>query len=278
MTSTFVLGGEHTVNRLAFGAMQITGTGVWGPPADHDEAIRVLRRAVDLGVNLIDTADSYGPAVSEELIAEALYPYPENLVIATKGGFNRPGPGRWVMDGHDLRAKVEDSLRRLRLERIDLYQLHRVDPTRPAEEQFGELAELRREGKIGHVGLSEVTVEVIEQAREYVPVVSVQNMYNLVERDWEPVVDHCEKHGIAFFPWYPIATGDLARPGGPLEEIARNHGATPVQLALAWLLRRSPVMLPIPGTSKVAHLEENMGARAVELTDEEFAAISALTR
>ncbi|GIG60215.1 oxidoreductase [Longispora fulva] len=276
MTSSFVLGGEHTVHRLAFGAMQITGAGVWGPPDDHDEAVRVLRRAVDLGVNLIDTADSYGPGVSEELIAEALHPYPDGLVIATKGGFTRPAPGRWVMNGHDLRRKVEDSLRRLRLERIDLYQLHRVDPTRPAEDQFGELADLRQEGKIGQVGLSEVDVEMIERAREIVPIVSVQNMYNLVERGWEPVVDHCEKHGIGFFPWFPIATGNLARPGGPLEEIARNHEATPVQLALAWLLRRSPVMLPIPGTSKVAHLEENMGAEAVRLTDEEYTAMAAL--
>ncbi len=248
--------------------MQITGPGWYGEPADRPEAIRVLRRAVELGVNLIDTADSYGPHISEELIAEALHPYPEGLVIATKGGLTRPGPGQWARHAPpgELRGLVEGSLRRLKLERIDLYQLHRIDVRYPAEAQFEALAELRAEGKIGHIGLSEVTVAEIELARSIVPIATVQNIYNLLQRDWEDVVDHCAAHNIGFFPWHPIATGELARPGGPLDAIAREHEATPAQVALAWLLQRTPVMLPIPGTSKVKHLEENMAGGDLKLS------------
>ncbi|MER7503879.1 aldo/keto reductase [Nonomuraea pusilla] len=275
-SGTFTLGGDLTVNRLGYGAMQLTGPGVWGEPKDPDEAVRVLRRAVELGVNLIDTADSYGPFVSERLIREALHPYPEDLVIATKGGLTRSGPNDWRPVGRPeyLRQQTELSLRHLGLDRIDLYQLHRIDPKVPLEDQLGELALLREEGKIRHIGLSEVTVAQIEQARRITPIVSVQNLYNLADRRAEDVLEHAEREGIGFIPWFPIATGKLARPGGPLDRAAEGHGATPAQLALAWLLRRSPVMLPIPGTSKVAHLEENMEAARIELSDEEFAALS----
>ncbi|SEK56469.1 aldo/keto reductase [Nonomuraea pusilla] len=275
-SGTFTLGGDLTVNRLGYGAMQLTGPGVWGEPKDPGEAVRVLRRAVELGVNLIDTADSYGPFVSERLIREALHPYPEDLVIATKGGLTRSGPNDWRPVGRPeyLRQQTELSLRHLGLDRIDLYQLHRIDPKVPLEDQLGELALLREEGKIRHIGLSEVTVAQIEQARRITPIVSVQNLYNLADRRAEDVLEHAEREGIGFIPWFPIATGKLARPGGPLEKAAEGRGATPAQLALAWLLRRSPVMLPIPGTSKVAHLEENMEAARIELSDEEFAALS----
>jgi aryl-alcohol dehydrogenase-like predicted oxidoreductase len=267
---TFMLGGDLPVHRMGFGAMRVTGKGIWGPPEDRGEALRVLRRTLELGVNLIDTADSYGPHVSEELIAEALYPYPEGLVIATKAGFERSGPDQWEANGRPehLRRSLDGSLRRLRVERIDLYQLHRIDPDVPADEQLGMMAELQREGKFRHFGLSETGVEEIEMARRVLPVVSVQNRYNLQDRaQWEGVVDHCEAEGIAFIPWYPLAAGPLAREGGPVDRIARRLGATPGQVALAWLLRRSPVMLPIPGTSKVSHLEENVAATALELDD-----------
>ncbi|HLL85093.1 MAG TPA: aldo/keto reductase [Longimicrobium sp.] len=275
-SGTFLLGGDLPVNRLGFGAMRITGEGVWGPPADRAEAIAVLRRAVDLGVNLIDTAESYGPHVSEELIREALYPYREGVVIATKGGFDRSGPNAWEVNGRPerLRKGVDGSLRRLRVERIDLYQLHRIDPDVPADEQFGALLEFQSEGKIRHIGLSETTVEEIEEARRHFPVVSVQNRYNLGDREWEAVVDHCDREGIGFIPWYPLAVGKLAEDGGPLAEIAARHGARPAQVALAWLLRRTPVMLPIPGTSRVKHLEENVAGVDIELSDEELASLA----
>jgi aryl-alcohol dehydrogenase-like predicted oxidoreductase len=276
-SGTFRIGGDLPVHRLGFGAMQITGPGVWGPPRDRDEALRVLRRCVDLGVTLVDTADSYGPHVSEELIADALHPYPDGLVVATKGGFERPGPNRWVPNGRPeyLRAQCEGSLRRLRVERIDLWQLHRVDDKVPADEQFGLMAELVREGKVRHVGLSEVTVEQVEAARRVVPVATVQNRYNVAERDAEPVLDHCEAHGIGFIPWYPLLTGRLAEPGGALADAAAWHGATPAQVALAWLLARSPAMLPIPGTSRTAHLEENVAAAALRLGADEAERIAA---
>jgi aryl-alcohol dehydrogenase-like predicted oxidoreductase len=277
-SGTFALGGDLTVHRLGYGAMQITGPGVWGEPADRDEAVRVLRRAIDLGVTLIDTADSYGPAVSENLIREALHPYPGDLVIATKGGFTRSGPGQWSPDGRPeyLRQCVELSLRRLGLERIDLYQLHRIDSTVPLADQIGALTELQQAGKIRHLGLSEVSVAQIQAVSALAEVVSVQNLYNLTNRSAEPVLDYCASNAIAFIPWFPIATGQLARPGGPLDAAAQAHGATPAQLALAWLLRRSPVMLPIPGTSKVDHLEENMQAAQVTLTDAEFDQLASL--
>ncbi len=273
---TFDLGGDLTVNRLAFGAMRITGSGIWGEPEDPEEAKRVLRRAVELGVNFIDTADSYGPDVSERLIEETLYPYSEDMVIATKGGLLRDGPGRWRPDGRPehLREVCEGSLRRLKVDRIDLYQLHRIDPQVPAEESFGVLAELRDEGKIRHVGLSEVSVEEIQQAREILPIASVQNRFNLADRGSEDVLDFCEREGIGFIPWFPLATGDLARPGGSLDEISARHDATPGQIALAWLLWRSPVMLPIPGTSSVAHLQENIAAASLVLDDEELATLT----
>jgi aryl-alcohol dehydrogenase-like predicted oxidoreductase len=270
---TFELGGTTTVDRLGFGAMQLTGPGIWGPPRDHDEAVRVLRRAVELGVTFIDTADSYGPFVSEQLIHEALHPYPDDLVIATKGGFTRAGPNDWRVLGRPeyLRQQCELSLRHLGLERIELYQLHRIDPAVPLEDQLGELVLLQQEGKIRHIGLSEVSVEEIEAARAIATIVSVQNLYNLENRQAEPVLEHCEQHGIGFIPWFPLATGKLARAGGPLDRLAGDLGATPPQLALAWLLKRSPVMLPIPGTSSVAHLEENLAAAQVTLTDAQFA-------
>jgi aryl-alcohol dehydrogenase-like predicted oxidoreductase len=277
-SGTFTIGGDLKVHRLGFGAMQLTGRGIWGQPADRDECIRVLRRAVDLGVDLIDTADSYGPFVSEDLIREALHPYPEGLVIATKGGLTRAGPGDWrpVARPAYLRQCVEMSLRRLQVERIDLYQLHRVDPATPMEESLGELKAMQDEGKIRHIGVSEVDVATIKTMRHVVDVVSVQNLYNLTDRHHEEVVTYCEGEGIGFIPWYPLATGALAKDGGPLAEIADSHAATPSQLALAWLLRRSPVMLPIPGTSKVAHLEENCASATVELTDAEYDALNAL--
>ena len=269
---TFSLGGDLFVNRLGFGAMRLTGRGILGEPEDPEEARRVLRRAVELGVNLIDTADSYGPEVSERLIAEALHPYPDDLVIATKGGFTRPG-GRWVPDGRPehLREACESSLRRLKVERIDLYQLHRPDPRIAFEDSVWALALFREEGKIRHVGLSNVGVRELEIALDIVPVASVQNRYNLSDRSSEAVLRACEREGVGFIPWYPLATGRLARPGGPLDEVAERHDATPSQVALAWLLRHSPVMLPIPGTSSVAHLEENVAAATLELTDEEMA-------
>jgi pyridoxine 4-dehydrogenase len=271
---TFALGGDLSVNRLGFGAMRLTGQGVWGEPGDPEEARRVLRRAVELGVNLIDTADSYGPEVSERLIAEALHPYPEDLVIATKGGYTRPG-GRWVPDGRPehLREACEGSLKRLKVERIDLYQLHRPDPKIAFEDSVWFLAQLRDEGKIRHVGLSNVGVRELEIALDIVPVVSVQNRYNLSDRSSEAVLQACEREEVGFIPWFPLATGRLARPGGPLDEIASHHGVTPSQVALAWLLKHSPAMLPIPGTSSVSHLEENVAAAALELTDDEMAVL-----
>ncbi|NIP80424.1 MAG: oxidoreductase [Gemmatimonadetes bacterium] len=266
-SGTFELGGDLPVHRLGFGAMRITGDGVWGPPEDRDEALRVLRRVPDLGIDFIDTADSYGPFVSEELIAEALHPYPDGLVIATKAGLERTGPGEWEPNGDPahLRQRCEGSLRRLGVERIDLFQLHRIDPAVPAADQLGTLKELQDEGKIRHIGLSEVTVEEIEDARTIVDVVSVQNEYNLEERKSEAVLDYCEREGIAFIPWFPLAAGPLARTDGPLADIPEEVDATPAQIALAWLLHRSPVMLPIPGTSSVEHLEENAAAAGLEL-------------
>jgi pyridoxine 4-dehydrogenase len=271
-SGTFKLGGDLPVHRLGFGAMRITGRGVFGPPEDRPGAIDVLRRTVELGVNLIDTAESYGPHVSEELIAEALYPYPEGLVIATKGGFDRPGPGVWKENGRPerLRDELKGSLRRLRLERIDLWQLHRIDPAVPEDEQFGAIRDFIDEGLVRHVGLSEVTIDQIERASRAFPVASVQNRYNLADREWEGVVDHCEARQIAFIPWFPLNVGKLGEGGGELSAVAKEHGATPAQIALAWLLKRSPVMLPIPGTSRVSHLEENADAAMVRMSDEEF--------
>jgi len=276
--STFALGGTTEVQRLGYGTIQLTGDGVSGDPRDPDEAVRVLRRAVDAGVNLIDTADSYGPAVAEELIRTALHPYPEGLVIATKAGFLRPGPGDWRIFGRPdyLRQQVEVSLRRLGLERIELFQLHRIDRDYPLAEQIGELAALRDEGKIRHIGLSEVTIEQLEEARATAEIASVQNRYNLTDRASEALLDHCEAAGIGFIPWFPLATGELSKRGGPLAALAQETGATPSQLALAWLLRRSPVMLPIPGTSQVAHLEDNLAAASVELTAEQFDLLAGL--
>lgn len=267
--------GPLRFHRLGYGAMQLTGPGVWGPPRDPEAAVAVLRRAVELGVDFIDTADSYGPHVSEELIREALHPYPEGLVIATKAGLTRAGPDDWRPVGRPeyLRQQCEMSLRRLGVERIDLFQLHRIDPKVPAEEQFGLLAELLEEGKVAAVGLSEVGVDEIRSARRIVPVATVQNRYNLVDRGSEAVLDHCEAERIGFVPWFPVASGRLARPGGPLEQVARDAGASAAQVALAWLLRRSPVMVPIPGTSSVAHVEENCAAAEVELSDEQFATL-----
>jgi pyridoxine 4-dehydrogenase len=275
-SGTFTIG-DRTVHRLGFGAMQITGTGIWGPPADHDEAIRVLRRAVEIGVDFIDTADSYGPHISEELIREALHPYPEGLVIATKAGLTRTGPGRWHPVGRPeyLRQQCEMSLRRLGVEQIDLFQLHRIDHKVPAEDQFAVLAQLRDEGKVRHVGLSEVTVGDIKAAAEVVPIVTVQNLYNLSTRGSQSVLDYCQNENIGFIPWCPIASGDLAQPGGVGWTVAQEVGASAAQVALAWLLQISPVMLPIPGTSRVAHLEENCAAASVELSDEQLARLTA---
>jgi aryl-alcohol dehydrogenase-like predicted oxidoreductase len=266
-SGTFAIGGDLPVHRLGYGAMQITGRGIWGMPSDPEECKRVLRRLPELGVNFIDTANSYGPHVSEMLIADALHPYPDGLVIATKAGLERPGPNQWVPNGDPtyLRQECEGSLRRLKLERIDLFQLHRIDEKVPADEQFGLLAELVREGKVRHIGLSEVSVEQIEAARRVVPIATVQNRYNLAERQSEDVLEYCQREGIGFIPWFPLLTGKLAGPGSTLTKAAERLGATPAQVALAWLLRRSPVMLPIPGTSKVAHLEENVAAAALAL-------------
>lgn len=273
---TLELGGDLGVRRLGFGAMRLCGPGVWGEPEDPGAAQAVLRRVVELGINLIDTADAYGPEVNERQISSALYPYPDDLVIATKGGYLRPGPGRWRADGRPqhLREACEGSLRRLKLERIDLYQLHRPDTRVPFEDSVWALAELRDEGKIRHVGLSNVGVRELVTALDIVPIVSVQNRYNLTDRSSEAVIETCEREGIAFIPWYPLATGRLARPGGTLDEIATRNEATPAQVALAWLLAKSPVMLPIPGTSSVEHLEENVAAAGLKLTEEEVAALS----
>jgi len=274
-SGTFKLGGDLEVNRLGYGTMQLTGEGVWGEPDDPDEAVAVLRRAVESGVNFIDTADSYGPEVAERLIYEALHPYPEDLVIATKAGLTRAGPGDWrpLARPEYLRQQCELSLRRLGLETIDLFQLHRIDEKVPLDEQVGELANLQKEGKIRHIGLSEVDVDQLKEAQNTATIVSVQNLFNLTNRDAEPLLDHAEANGIGFIPWFPLATGKLVEEGGPLAEIAADTGAEPSQLALAWLLKRSPVMLPIPGTSSVAHLDQNMYAGKLELTDEQFAAL-----
>lgn len=271
-SGTFRIGGDLPVHRLGFGAMRITGDGIWGPPKDRQEALRVLRRAIELGVNLLDTAEAYGPYLSEELIAEALFPFPKDLVIATKGGLDRPGPNQWTPNGRPerLRQALDGSLRRLRLERIDLYQLHRIDPQVSEEDQFGTLREFQRAGKIRHIGLSEVNVDQIERARRYFPVASVQNRYNLTDRTWESVIDYCQGENIGFIPWFPLDTGKLSASGGALARIAEQLGATPSQVAIAWLLQRSSVMLPIPGTSRVKHLEENVAAAGLQLTDEQF--------
>jgi pyridoxine 4-dehydrogenase len=271
-TGTFRIGDGPTVRRLGFGGMRLTGSGIWGEPDDADECRRVLRRAVELGLNLIDTADSYGPEVSERLIAEALHPYPEDLVIATKGGLTRTGPGQWPRNGRPehLREACEGSLLRLKLDRIELYQLHAPDENVPYEESLGALIELREEGKIAHIGISNVSVELLEQALAMTEVVTVQNRFNLADRASEDVLDACTERGIGFIPWFPLATGQLAQPGGPLDEVARAHDASPSQIALAWLLGRSPIMLPIPGTSKVSHLEENIAAARVRLDDDEI--------
>jgi len=275
-SGTFLLGGDMPVHRLGFGAMRLTGKGIWGEPRDAREAVAVLRRAVELGVNLIDTADSYGPEVSERLIAAALYPYPQDLVIATKAGFERPGPDQWKVNGRPerLRAACEGSLRRLKLERLDLYQLHRIDPRVPFEDQLGTLKRLQEEGKIRHIGLSEVSVVDIERARKIVPIVSVQNRYSPTDRQHDSVLDHCERERVGFLPWYPLGAGAALRPGSPLDRVAARLHATPAQVAIAWLLRRSPVMLPIPGTSRVQHLEENVAAGLLELSTRDFEAIA----
>ncbi len=276
-SGTVSLGGELTVHRLGFGAMRITGDGIWGPPKDPPSALAVLRHATELGVNFIDTADSYGPYVSEELIAKALAPYPKDLVIATKGGWNRPGPGQWTHDAspEHLRKAVEGSLKRLRLDRIDVYQLHVPDPVVPFDASVETLAELQAEGKVRFVGLSNVTKEHIERARKIAPIVSVQNRYSFADREWDYVVDYCECNEIGFIPWFPLGSGKVA--GMLLERIAKNHQKTPKQVALAWLLRRSPVMLPIPGTSSIKHLEENMQAASLRLTDEEYLELAGVT-
>jgi aryl-alcohol dehydrogenase-like predicted oxidoreductase len=268
----FHMGGDLPVNRLGFGAMRITGKGVWGPPADRSAAIGVLRRALELGVNFIDTADSYGPNVSEELIAEALRPYPADLVIATKGGFERPGPDRWVENGRPehLVAACEGSLRRLHLERIDLYQLHRIDPKVPAADQLGTLNQLQSQGKIRHIGLSEVSVPQLQNAQKVVEIATVQNRYSLTDRASENVLDYCEKHSIGFIPWFPLAAGRLSRSDSPIVLAAARANATPSQVALAWLLWRSPVMLPIPGTSSAKHLEENLAAAGLQIDETEL--------
>jgi pyridoxine 4-dehydrogenase len=275
-SGTFQLGGDLPVTRLGYGAMQITGDGVWGEPRDRAEAVAVLRRAVELGVTVIDTADSYGPDVSEQIIREALHPYADDVVIATKAGLTRPGPGEWVPVGRPayLKQQVELSLRKLGLERIDLIQLHRIDPEVPLADQVGALKELQDAGKVRHIGLSEVSVAQLQEAQQTAEIVSVQNLFNLTDRSAEELLDHVTAEGIAFIPWFPLATGGLVEDGGPLEALAAEHDATPSQLALAWLLKRSPVMLPIPGTSTVAHLEDNIGAAAIELTDTEFDALT----
>jgi aryl-alcohol dehydrogenase-like predicted oxidoreductase len=275
---TFSIGGDLTVHRLGYGAMQLPGPGVWGEPADRDGALRVVRAAVEQGVDFIDTADSYGPLVSEQIIAEALHPYPENLVIGTKAGFTRQGPGVWTVVGHPayLTQQVELSLRHLKLERIDLIQLHRIDPAVPLADQLGAFKDLQDQGKVRHIGLSEVTVDELKAAREIVDIVSVQNLYNLTNRKSQDVLDYATAENIAFIPWFPIATGDLAAPDSPVADIAAELGATPSQVALAWLLQKSPVVLPIPGTKSVEHLTENLGAAAVTLSAEDMARLDAL--
>jgi pyridoxine 4-dehydrogenase len=274
-TGTFALGGDLTINRLGYGAMRLTGPGIWGEPKDRDEARKVLQRAVELGVNFIDTADAYGPEVSEEIIAEALSPYPEGLVIATKGGFARSGPNKWEMVGRPeyLRQCVEMSLRRLKLESIDLYQLHRIDPKVPVEESLGALKDMQKAGKIRHIGLSEVSPAEIDRAGKTVKIVSVQNQYNVSDRQHEKVLQYCERHNLAFIPWFPVAAGRLAKAGGPLDQIAKQHNATVAQISLAWLLHHSPALIPIPGTSSVKHLEENMAAARLQLSAAEWKAI-----
>jgi aryl-alcohol dehydrogenase-like predicted oxidoreductase len=280
VTKTFKLGGDLEINRLGFGAMRIVGDGVWGEPKDAENSRKVLRRAVELGVNFIDTADAYGPDVSERLIGEALAPYKPGVVIATKGGLTRQGPGKWLPVGRPeyLTQEVEMSLRLLKLERLDLWQLHRIDPKVPVEESLGAIKELQQAGKVRHVGLSEVKVPEIEQARKVVEIVSVQNKYNIGDRAHEDVVEYCTKHNIAFIPWFPVAAGELAKPGGKLDKVAKAHDATVSQLSLAWLLHHSPVILPIPGTSSVEHLEENVKAQDVTLSDEEWAEIEAAAK
>jgi len=267
-----LIANDFLVARLGLGTMRLTGKGIWGEPADRSEAIRVVRRAAELGVNFIDTADSYGPNVSESIIAEALYPYPEGVVIATKGGLERPGPDQWVENGkpEHLRSACESSLRRLRLDRIGLYQLHRIDPTVPVEDQLGALKDLQAEGKIKHIGLSEVTVRQLQHARTIAPIASVQNRYSVTDRGAEDVLDYCEQNDIVFIPWFPLAAGGLTGADSPLRRVAAQKDATPSQVALAWLLARSPVIVPIPGTSKVAHLIENVAAAAITLTEDEF--------
>jgi pyridoxine 4-dehydrogenase len=275
---TFTLAGDLEVGRLGFGAMRITGPGIWGPPDDPEGAKRLLRHVVDRGVNLIDTADSYGPEVSELLITEALHPYPDGLVIATKAGLRRTGPGEWPRDARPERLKecCEGSLRRLRLDRIDLYQLHSPDPKVPLEESMGALRELKEEGKVRHIGVSNTSTEELERARNVTEVVSAQSRFSLTDRAEEPVLEACERDGLGFLPWWPLATGDLARPGGPLVEVARGHDATPAQVALAWLLQRSPVMLPIPGTSSIEHFDENLAAAELKLDEREMELLEGL--
>jgi pyridoxine 4-dehydrogenase len=274
---TITLGGDLTVNRMGFGAMRLTGKGIWGPPKHPEKAVRVLQRAVDLGVNVIDTADSYGPYIAEQLIADALYPYP-GLVIATKGGLERPGPDQWVENGRPefLRERLLGSLKRLRRDHIDVYQLHRIDPKVPAEEQFAMLREFRTEGLIRHVGISEVSLADVVRAREIVPIVSVQNRYNVTDRKWEAEVDYCEREGLAFIPWFPLSAGSLQAP--ELHLVAARHGATAFQIALAWLLHRSPAILVIPGTSSVEHLEENVAAAEIRLTKKDMEELDRLGR
>jgi aryl-alcohol dehydrogenase-like predicted oxidoreductase len=271
-SGTFVIGGDLTVNRLGYGAMRITGDGIWGEPKDIEGSKKVLRRAVELGVNFVDTADSYGPEVSERLIGEALAPYAKGVVVATKAGLARTGPNEWLPVGRPeyLQQEVEMSLRRLKVERIDLWQLHRIDPKVPVEESLGVIKKLQQQGKIRHVGLSEVKPHEIDQARKVIDIVSVQNQYNIGDRQHEDVVDYCTKHGLAFIPWFPVAAGKLAKPGGKLDAAAKRHGASVSQLSLAWLLHRSPVVLPIPGTSSVKHVEENIAAAAVKLSEAEW--------
>jgi pyridoxine 4-dehydrogenase len=274
LAGDIALGGQLSVHRLGFGAMRLTGEGIWGPPKDRNKALAVLRRAVELDINFIDTADSYGPDVSEELIAEALYPYPAGLIVATKGGWNRPGPNQWTHDAtpEHLRKAVEGSLKRLRLDRIDVYQLHIPDPAVPFDASVETLAQLRNEGKIRLVALSNVTQEHIERARKIVPIVSVQNRYSFADREWDYVVDYCERNGIAFIPWYPLGAGKVA--GEVLNRIAQARNASPTQIALAWLLHRSPIMLPIPGTSSIEHLEQNVAAASLRLSEEEYEKLS----
>ncbi len=276
-SGTFRLGGDLPVVRLGYGTMQLPGEGVWGAPKDRHSALAVLRRASEIGVTFFDTADSYGPEVAEDLLREALHPYADDLVIATKAGLTRQGPGEWTPVGRPayLRQQVELSLRRLGLERIDLFQLHRIDPEVPLEDQVGELKALQDEGKVRHIGLSEVSVDQLQEAQKTATIVSVQNLFNLANRDAEPLLEHCTAEGIGFIPWFPLATGELSKEDGPLAEAAKRHDATPSQLALAWLLKRSPVMLPIPGTSSIDHLESNTAAAGIELTDDEFEALTA---